>query len=160
MRSSRTSVLEARGVSWASSKAQAQRRLGQLPGVLDVSVNPVAQTASITYDADVTNVRELTDRIRDCGLHCTGRSVPDHVCDPLADDDPHANRTAPAQTQMPERHDAHHGVLFATLLTGGPGLDQTLIEGRGVHRKAPGDLCHRKNSRFGGAGHSRASPRR
>lgn len=109
MGNSRTSVLDARGVSWASSKARAEKRLSQRPGVLDVSVNPVAQTASITYDADVTSIREMTDWIRDCGLHCAGRSVPDHVCNPLTDDDEHAGHTPNPPAPTRDSHDAHRG---------------------------------------------------
>jgi len=83
--SSRTAVLEVTGVQWASSKAVAEAVLSRRPGVHGVDANPVAQTATVTYDADRTSVAELAGWIRDCGYHCDGMSVPNHLCDPLAE---------------------------------------------------------------------------
>jgi Cu2+-exporting ATPase len=84
-KSSRTAVLEVTGVQWASSKAVAEAVLSRRPGVQAVDANPVAQTAAVTYDADRTSVAELAGWIRDCGYHCDGMSVPNHLCDPLAE---------------------------------------------------------------------------
>ena len=84
-KASRTAVLEVTGVQWASSKAVAEAVLSRRPGVQAVDANPVAQTATVTYDADRTSVAELAGWIRDCGYHCDGMSVPNHLCDPLAE---------------------------------------------------------------------------
>jgi Cu2+-exporting ATPase len=83
-----TAVLEVSGVQWASEKAVADSVLGRRPGVLGVDANPVSQTATVTYDPERTSVAELAGWIRDCGYHCAGQSVPDHVCDPAAE--PHS----------------------------------------------------------------------
>ena len=80
-----TAVMDTRGLQWASSKARVEAVLGRRPGVLTVDANPVAQTATVTFDPDATAVTELVGWIRECGLHCRGQSVPDHVCDPLED---------------------------------------------------------------------------
>src|SRR5215207_5555398 len=80
-----TAVLEVSGVNWASSKTVAESMLSRRPGVLSVDANPVAQTATVTYDPARTSVRQLRDWVRDCGYHCAGQSVPHHVCDPLAE---------------------------------------------------------------------------
>ncbi|MGY1806634.1 heavy metal translocating P-type ATPase [Blastococcus sp. SYSU D00669] len=101
-----TAVLEVSGVQWASSKAVAEQVLGRRPGVLDVEANPVAQTATVTYDDDRTSVAELSGWVRDCGFHCAGQSVPAHVCDPAAE--PHASR-APEHEAM--GHGGHHGSM-------------------------------------------------
>jgi Cu2+-exporting ATPase len=82
-----TVVLEVAGVHWASEKAVAEKVLGRRPGVLDVDANPVSQTATVTYDPARTSVVQLRDWVRDCGYHCAGRSVPDHICDPMAEPD-------------------------------------------------------------------------
>ncbi len=95
----RTAVLEMAGVGWASSKAVAESVLGRVPGVVAVAVNPVAQTANVTYDPAVTSVAELAGWVRDCGYHCAGASVPDHVCDPMTEPGhprPHAHPTSHA----------------------------------------------------------------
>ncbi|GAB6858029.1 heavy metal translocating P-type ATPase [Microbacterium xylanilyticum] len=77
-----TVVLEVSGVQWASSKAVAESALSRRPGVVAVEANPVAQTANITYDPSVTSVAELRRWVTECGYHCAGQSVPDHICDP------------------------------------------------------------------------------
>ena len=78
-----TAVLEVSGVQWASEKAVIETLLRRRPGVVAVEANPVAQTATVTYDPARTSIAELSGWIRDCGYHCQGQSVPHHVCDPL-----------------------------------------------------------------------------
>ena len=85
-----TAVLEVSGVQWASEKNVAEAVLSRRPGVLGVDANPVAQTATVTYDPDQTSVAELAGWVRDCGYHCAGQSVPEHICDPLAEPAAHA----------------------------------------------------------------------
>jgi len=80
-----TAVIEVSGVHWASSQAVTEAVLGRRPGVIAVDANPVSQTATVTYDPARTNIAELTGWVRDCRYHCAGQSVPDHVCDPLAE---------------------------------------------------------------------------
>ncbi len=71
-----TTVLEMSGVQWASEKAVVEAVLGRRPGVLSVEANPVAQTATVSYEPTQTSVPELAEWIRDCGYHCQGQSVP------------------------------------------------------------------------------------
>jgi Cu2+-exporting ATPase len=101
-----TAVLHVGGVHYASEKAVVERVLGNRPGVVAVDANPVAQTATVTFDPDATSVEELRRWVEDCGYHCAGRSVPGHVCDPLAQAEP----LAPAQDHAAvERADHAHG---------------------------------------------------
>ena len=105
--SPRTVVLEAAGLSWASSKNVAEATLGRRPGVVAVEANPVAQTATVTFDPDVTSVAELRGWVQDCGLHCAGQSVPHHVCDPMAEPAGHAGHGDHAVTSpVVSPHDA------------------------------------------------------
>jgi Cu2+-exporting ATPase len=120
----RTSVLDATGVQWASSKAQAEKRLSARPGVIRADVNPVAQTASVTYETDQTSIRELAAWIRECDLHCAGRSVPQHVCDPLGDE------PGPAPPAMHAGHQAH---AEPEVLAGQPTLSPHEAMGHGGH---------------------------
>ncbi|MGZ4618631.1 MAG: heavy metal translocating P-type ATPase, partial [Frankiaceae bacterium] len=69
------------GVPWASQKGVVESLLGRRPGVLAVAANPVGQTATITYDPGQTSVTEIAGWIRDCGYHCSGASVPRHLCE-------------------------------------------------------------------------------
>ena len=96
-----TAVLEVSGVQWATQKATIEAVLGRRPGVWSVDANPVAQTATISYDPAETSVAELTGWVRDCGYHCAGQSVPSHVCDPLIEPTAHNDHTDGAADTAP-----------------------------------------------------------
>lgn len=102
-----TAVLEVSGVQWATSKNVAEAVLSRRPGVHSVDANPVAQTATVTYDPNRTNLTELRDWVRECGFHCAGQSVPQHVCDPMTEP-----RAAPGLDGH-VTHDAHAGRAMA-----------------------------------------------
>lgn len=122
-----TAVIEVSGVHWASSKAVTEAVLGRRAGVLAVDANPVSQTATVTYDPDRTSIAALTGWVRDCGYHCAGQSVPDHLCDPMAEATPRAHlhhgratvddhpapqgghRTGEPTAQDGMGHGGHHG---------------------------------------------------
>jgi Cu2+-exporting ATPase len=103
-----TAVIEVLGVQWATQKNVAEALLGRRPGVESVHVNPVAQTATITFDPHTTSVEELSHWVEECGFHCRGLSVPEHVCDPLAEPDPPPVGVmapeVPPETPPPEHH--------------------------------------------------------
>jgi len=75
-------VLEVEGLQWATQKNAVEAVLGRRPGVVAVVVNPVGQSATVTFDPARTSAEELAAWVRDCGYHCRGESVPDHVCAP------------------------------------------------------------------------------
>ncbi|KRE65013.1 ATPase P [Arthrobacter sp. Soil736] len=79
----KSTVVEVRGLHWATSKAVVEHVLLQRPGVAAVDANPVAQTATVSFDPSVTSVEQISGWIRECGYHCRGESVPDHVCYPM-----------------------------------------------------------------------------
>ena len=110
-----TAVLEVSGVQWASSKNVTEAVLSRRPGVLEVAANPVAQTATVTYDPSRTSVVELAGWVRDCGYHCAGQSVPEHICDPLAEPAAHAERHDHLQAShgapTDDHHSAHHHMI-------------------------------------------------
>ena len=121
---SQTTVLRVGGLQWASSSAVLERALLRRSGVLAVSANAVSQTAHVTYDPDRTDVGELSGWVRDCGFHCGGQSVPEHVCDPMAEPgaskdakafdahaghEAHAGHDKDAAPDAPAGHDAHAG---------------------------------------------------
>jgi Cu2+-exporting ATPase len=116
-----TVVLEVSGVHWASEKAVAESVLGRRPGVLAVAANPVGQTATVTYDPQQTSVAQLSGWVRDCGYHCAGQSVPQHVCDPAAEPHDRAttaatdeHRAAVGAQEAPAEHREHEGERAGT----------------------------------------------
>ncbi len=109
-----TVVMDTRGLHWASSKARVEAVLGRRPGVEAVDANPVAQTATVTFDPASTDVAELVGWIRECGLHCRGQSVPGHVCDPLAA--PHEDGAAPRSPHEVMGHGGHGAMSMESMV--------------------------------------------
>lgn len=83
----RTEVLDVRGLRFASEKNVVEAALGRRPGVLEVDANPTAQTATVTFDPVEATVGDLRGWVQECGYHCAGMSVPNHVCEPLPEID-------------------------------------------------------------------------
>jgi Cu2+-exporting ATPase len=81
-----TAVVHVGELHYASEKAVVERVLANRPGVARVEANAVAQTATVEYDPGTTSVEALQEWVEECGYHCAGRSVPGHICDPLAEE--------------------------------------------------------------------------
>ncbi|MHB1242983.1 MAG: heavy metal translocating P-type ATPase [Gaiellaceae bacterium] len=104
--STHTTTLHVGGLHYAGEKAVVERSLGGRPGVLDVDANPVSQTATVTFDQELTSVEELSRWVEECGYHCAGRSAPGHLCDPMGGE----GEDAPAHDHAAvERADDAHG---------------------------------------------------
>nr|WP_194425586.1 heavy metal translocating P-type ATPase [Microbacterium aquimaris] len=104
-----TAVLEVGGMIRASSKNVPEAHLSRQPGVISVEANPVSQTANVTYDPAVTSVPRLRQEVLDCGYHCAGRSVPDHICDPLHDPTGHDQQVTDREYTEHAEHATHDG---------------------------------------------------
>jgi Cu2+-exporting ATPase len=83
-----TAVLDVRPMLRGSEKAVVEAVLGRRPGVEQVEANPVSQTATVVFDPTKTSLADLRRWVEECGLHCAGQSVPNHICDPLMEPDP------------------------------------------------------------------------
>src|SRR5919109_853278 len=103
-----TIVLHVGGLHYASEKAVVEQVLGRRPGVHTVEANPVAQTATVTFDPAQTSVDELRRWVEQCGYHCAGQSTPGHVCDPLVAPD-HGPHDHAAVERADEAHGHGHG---------------------------------------------------
>jgi P-type Cu2+ transporter len=84
-----TAVVEVSRMYRASSKAVVESALSRRPGVVGVDVNPVAQTATVTYDPAVTSIAKLAEWVRECGYRCEGCCVPQHLFDPMQEPSAH-----------------------------------------------------------------------
>jgi P-type Cu2+ transporter len=115
-----STILHVGGLHYASEKAVVERHLGGQPGVLAVEANPVAQTATVEYDPARTDVAKLKQWVEECGFHCAGRSVPGHICDPLADEHaehPHDHAAAERAEQADGHgHGGHAGMSMAAMV--------------------------------------------
>ncbi len=75
-----TAVLRVGGMQFASEQNKVASHLEHHRGVAEVAVNPVAQTATITFDAEQVSVDQLQELISECGYHCSGTALPEHLC--------------------------------------------------------------------------------
>ncbi len=133
-----TTVLDVRPMLRGSEKAVVERVLGREAGVERVEANPVAQTATVTFDPAHTSLERLREAVETCGYHCAGQSVPAHVCDPAAEPRmPHAHGSDHA-------HDSDHGHAAGHA----HGSDQ----GGGDHREGPGPRSPQEVMGHGGHG--------
>jgi P-type Cu2+ transporter len=87
---SQRTVLQVQGLHWATSERGIESALMRQPGVEAVAANAANQTATVTYDPQETSVVQLSRWVRDCGYHCAGGSVPNHVCEPMEEPGEHA----------------------------------------------------------------------
>jgi P-type Cu2+ transporter len=103
-------VLHVGSLHYASEKVVVERVFGRRRGVAAVEANPIAQTATVSFDPRQTSVDELAHWVEECGFHCNGRSVPGHVCDPLAEEGRDAPTHDHAATERADQADGHgHG---------------------------------------------------
>ena len=111
--SNQTTVVNVGGLHWATSEAVIEKTLLRRPGVLKVDANAMSQTATVTFDPAATSIATLAGWVEECGYHCAGQSVPDHVCDPMAEPGAahqgHATAHPAAQEVM--GHGGHHGSM-------------------------------------------------
>ncbi|MCB2176414.1 MAG: heavy metal translocating P-type ATPase [Actinomycetales bacterium] len=120
---SQTIVVQVGGLYWATSEPVIENTLLRRPGVQAVQASAASQTATVTYDPERTSVAQLVGWVEECGYHCEGRSVPQHVCAPMdepkrahAGHDAHAGHAAHAEhdgggrsAQEVMGHGGHHG---------------------------------------------------
>ncbi|GAA1017522.1 copper-translocating P-type ATPase [Acrocarpospora pleiomorpha] len=97
-----TAILDVSGLQWASEQNVVRAVLGRRPGVREVEVNPVAQTATVVFDPRITSLAELRRWVEECGYHCSGQSVPSHICDPMLEPDPPGEGHRPTATAVHE----------------------------------------------------------
>ena len=78
----KTSTFEVGELISTLSAAGVHRQIATLSGVHHVDVNYVAGSATVHFDEAKASPQEIRQRIIDCGYHCRGELVPDHVCEP------------------------------------------------------------------------------
>ncbi|MFP5318878.1 MAG: heavy metal translocating P-type ATPase [Acidimicrobiia bacterium] len=123
-----TAVIHVGDLHWATEKAVVESVLARRPGVTSVEANPVAQTATVEFDPSQTSVAALRSWVEECGYHCAGQSVPNHVCDPMEEPTPsappappHAGHHAPSSPELPSPqevmgHGGHAGMSMDAMV--------------------------------------------
>src|SRR5262245_43257509 len=57
-----------------------EKQIGRMSGVRQVMASIASNSATVEYDESVTSAAALKDKINECGFHCTGEVVPEHIC--------------------------------------------------------------------------------
>lgn len=100
----KTSIIEVGEILSPLSARGVEKQLMRLPGVKRVEVNPVSDTATVTYDEAVIDLKTIKKRVEACGHHCHGEMVPKHICAP---EDPEMEAVMPAPMGRHREHAAH-----------------------------------------------------
>ena len=98
-----TTVLHVGGLHYASEKAVVERALGGRPGVLAVEANPVAQTATVTYDPARTSVADLRRWVEECGSTAPAGRCPATSATRWPSRRDHGTRTTTPRCSAPTR---------------------------------------------------------
>jgi Cu2+-exporting ATPase len=104
-------VIEVGGMISALSARGVEKRLAHLPGIRRAEVNYVSGSATVEYDDQVVDLRRIKAEIDDCGYHCSGEMLPNHMCIP--EDPPAAAMALPADHMDHAGHGTHerHGAM-------------------------------------------------
>ena len=109
----RTVTLDVGGMLSMLDYQGVEKQLSRLPGVTRVSASTASSTATVDYDETVTNVTAIKDKITECGFHCTGQIMPNHICEPHTNHNHTGSSPTPGpqhgERKMPGvRSHAHH----------------------------------------------------
>lgn len=104
-----------------------RRQLQKLPGVHHADVNYVGGSATIHFDERQLSVEDIRRRIADCGYHCSGESLPHHLC-------------APQGTVAPSEHEPHEVPAASAKAHDHAGHAHVHVHGAG--EPTMGDMMH------------------
>lgn len=105
----KTTTVDVGGLLSPLSVRGVEKRLLAIRGVKQANVSCASNSATIEYEETVTDLKEIKTTIRECGYHCRGELLPQHVCEP---GDPPAKPAVVAATHPPSSdadHVAHAG---------------------------------------------------
>ena len=112
----KTAVVEVGGLLSVLSAEGVRKQLQKLSGVHHAEVNYVAQSATVHYDEQQITLDDIRKRVVECGYHCRGEMVPNHLCETPGGT---PSATVPAAAGH-EHHGHHHEAASAAMTaTGG-----------------------------------------
>ncbi len=103
----KTVVLRLDGMMSVCDGHGVEKRLLRHPGVGAVDANFLAGTATVEYDERRVTLADLKRLVGQCGYHCAGECLPDHVCKP---EDPPGNHPAGHPTDASGTEEVSHAV--------------------------------------------------
>ncbi|MDE2626257.1 MAG: copper-translocating P-type ATPase [Burkholderiales bacterium] len=144
-----TRTFEVGGLLSSMSARGVEKQLAQLPGVAAVQANAVAGTASVSFDPERISADAVRRAIEECGYHCAGESVPNHLCTPHAAHDhahshaqDHAHPPGPEAGAHAPAHDHGGAAHMANATPAGPGTQPAATKGHAMDHGAMDSMAH------------------
>ncbi len=78
----KTSVIEINGLFSSLCVRGVEKRLRAMPGITRVDASYATATATVAYDEATIGLNSIKTAVQECGYHCSGESVPKHICHP------------------------------------------------------------------------------
>ena len=75
-----TTTLEVGGLTEGLDHLGVEKQLSKASGVASARSNPGFGSVTVEFDEKITNPAELKQLIEECGFHCRGRLLPEHIC--------------------------------------------------------------------------------
>jgi len=122
----KTVTIDVSGLLSALSALGVQKQLAALAGVGKAEVNYVAGNATVTYDETVIELRSIKSKVDECGYHCAGEVLPNHLCVP--DDPPDDALAVAVPTPGDHRHTSQ--AIQAALGAGAGGHEHAAAAGK------------------------------
>jgi Cu2+-exporting ATPase len=112
----KTATIDVGGLLSPLSAQGVEKQLRAMTGVQRADVNFFAASATVEFDESVTTLTSIKARVRECGYHCAGELLPQHVCVPS--DPPGAQGAAGVLPAEHALHPAHGKHASAVALPG------------------------------------------
>lgn len=97
-----------------------KKQLLKLIGMYHVDVNYVAGSATVHYDQSRTTLDQIRETIMQCGYHCRGELLPEHLCE-HPPEQAHGDHPMPAtQHNHSAGHDAHAAMPMTSTVKPSP----------------------------------------
>jgi Cu2+-exporting ATPase len=132
MAAMKTAVVEVAGLLSVLSAEGVQRQLQKMPGVHHADVNYVAQSANVHYDEQQVTLDDIRRRIVECGYHCRGEMVPNHLCEVPGRD---LSKTIPTSAGH-NRHGHHHEAAPTAITATGDARAPSVVVDHAAHAVA------------------------
>lgn len=100
----RTAVLRLDGMISVCDGRGVEKRLLRHAGIRGVDANFLAGTATVEYDENRVTLADLKRVLSECGHHCAGECLPEHVCKPEDPPGEHAAEHHPPPERLAHRN--------------------------------------------------------
>ena len=102
----RTSTVEIGDLLSPLGAEGVRKELLKIPGVHHVDANGAAGSATVHYNEETTTLAKIRSVINQCGYHCRGELLPEHLCKPA---EAQAKAALPSHPGLHAQHVRHAG---------------------------------------------------